>query len=184
MNIAAKAIEEFGWNLQGHSTVIFNHTKFRQISDLCRTKWQGTLPSLDRLVGSRGGRLVASFLSIQQHDSSRSSVFLSEKRAPICGWNDGLYEIVADHLRMPKFTWLQGFKNHLKILHHMLQSERYFIFCLEFLPTAALAAIFREVTNVEIKKQPDGTSRGFAFVTFAEKVLRPGKKPCRMVRGW
>ena len=27
-----------------------------------------------------------------------------------------------------------------------------------------------EVKNVEIKKQPDGTSRGFAFVTFAEKV--------------
>jgi hypothetical protein len=26
------------------------------------------------------------------------------------------------------------------------------------------------VKNVEIKKQPDGTSRGFAFVTFAEKV--------------
>lgn len=34
---------------------------------------------------------------------------------------------------------------------------------------------FSEVTNVEIKKQPDGTSRGFAFVTFAEKVLRPAK---------
>ena len=32
--------------------------------------------------------------------------------------------------------------------------------------------VFHEkVTNVEIKKQPDGTSRGFAFVTFAEKEL-------------
>ena len=31
---------------------------------------------------------------------------------------------------------------------------------------------YLEVTNVEIKKQPDGTSRGFAFVTFAEKAMR------------
>ena len=29
---------------------------------------------------------------------------------------------------------------------------------------------YGQVTNVEIKKQPDGTSRGFAFVTFAEKA--------------
>ncbi|CAE7564547.1 HRP1 [Symbiodinium natans] len=31
-------------------------------------------------------------------------------------------------------------------------------------------AKFGQVSNVEIKKQPDGTSRGFAFVTFAEKA--------------
>ncbi|CAJ1459291.1 unnamed protein product [Effrenium voratum] len=33
------------------------------------------------------------------------------------------------------------------------------------------AAACMLVTNVEIKKQPDGTSRGFAFVTFAEKAF-------------
>ena len=34
-----------------------------------------------------------------------------------------------------------------------------------------LVFFYAEVSNVEIKKQPDGTSRGFAFVTFAEKDL-------------
>ena len=36
---------------------------------------------------------------------------------------------------------------------------------------AAHFAKFGQVTSVEIKKQPDGTSRGFCFVTFADKAM-------------
>lgn len=52
-----------------------------------------------------------------------------------------------------------------------------FLLCSAFLAfssedkVAAHFAKFGQVTNVEIKKQPDGTSRGFCFVTFADKAF-------------
>ena len=135
------------------------------------------------------GRLVASFPMFSRHptaewphDSRSSSVFLSEQRAPIWSWNDGLYQmwqITSESLNSHGFK----FKNHPFFNHHILHLKNVTCyFCFE-ISSDRETPNFSEVTNVEIKKQPDGTSRGFAFVTFAEKVSSAPDSP-GMVRDY
>ena len=124
------------------------------------------------------GRLVASFPMFSRHptaewpqNSSRSSVFLSKKRAPLWSWNDGLYQMWQITSESLNSHWLQIQESPLfQSSHFAFKRYSMLFFFLRFLRSPRSRRIFSEVTNVEIKKQPDGTSRGFAFVTFAEKV--------------